>query len=362
MDSAVPIIFIPGILSSQLYLPENGKKIWLSPLFLKMPERMEISSPLTVKNNETDQQTLPGAKREKGMMMKELHLIEKLCSTFPERPVYYFSYDWRSCRKPVRKLLELTDYLKKQGYEKADVICHSMGGLVLSSYVARNGLEFFRKIICLAVPFEGSPLIEKLAVTGDIHSIPNSVAETFKLSKEMLVEYPSAADLLPSAEYLSVYPIYRKGIPMTPEETESFLGELMPKTFSAGRKFQRSLHRNAYKQLLDYPDCCFGIGVGKETTQTISLEDDGEIEEYTDASGDRDVPEYSSTMCGRVEKLGFKRFRRFDARHSELLRAGEPMDWILELLGADEEKRRGSEKKEIKKEESSREQSKTSGQ
>ena len=95
MNSAVPIIFIPGILSSQLYLPENGKKIWLSPLFLKMPDRMEITSSLTVKNNETDQQTLPGAKREKGMMMKELFLIEKLCSTFPERPVYYFSYDWR---------------------------------------------------------------------------------------------------------------------------------------------------------------------------------------------------------------------------------------------------------------------------
>ncbi|HJJ38648.1 MAG TPA: hypothetical protein O0X42_00790 [Methanocorpusculum sp.] len=361
MDSAVPIIFIPGILSSQLYLPENGKKIWLSPLFLKMPERMEISSPLAVKNNETDQQTLPGAKREKGIMMRELFLIERLCSTFPERPVYYFSYDWRTCRKPVKKFLELIEYLKKQGYEKADVICHSMGGLVLSSYISRNGLEFFRKIICLAVPFEGSPLIEKLAITGDIHSIPNSVAETFKLSKEMLIEYPSAADLLPSAEYLSVYPIYRKGIPMTPEETETFLKELMPKTFSAGRKFQRSLHRNAYKNLLEYPDCYFGIGVGKETTQTISLENEGSFKEYVDMSGDRDVPEYSATMCGKVEKLGFMRFRRFDSRHSELLRAGESLEWIFEILGADEEKRRSSEKKKVKKEKSSRGRAKSSG-
>ncbi|HJJ26508.1 MAG TPA: hypothetical protein O0W95_00205 [Methanocorpusculum sp.] len=335
MNSAVPIIFIPGILSSQLYLPENGKKIWLSPLFLKMPDRMEITSPLTVKNNETDQQTLPGAKREKGMMMKELFLIEKLCSAFPARPVYYFSYDWRSCKKAAVKLLEQIAYLKKQGYEKADVICHSMGGLVLSSYIGRSGLDFFRKIICLAVPFEGSPLLEKLAVTGDIHSIPNAIAETFKLSKEMLIEYPAAADLLPSAEYLSVYPLYRKGMPMTSEETESYLAELMPKTFAAGRKFQRSLHRNAYKTLLDYPNSYFGIGVGKETTQTISLEDDGEIEECIDMSGDKDVPEYSATMCGRVEKLGFKRFRRFDARHSELLRAGEVLDWVIEILDSD---------------------------
>ena len=48
----VPIIFIPGILGSPLYLPENGKKLWLSANFLKMAERMAIEYPLDVKNND----------------------------------------------------------------------------------------------------------------------------------------------------------------------------------------------------------------------------------------------------------------------------------------------------------------------
>ena len=335
--TAIPIVFIPGILSSQLYLPENGKKLWLSPSFLKNADRMAFSSPLDVKNNEVNQQTLPHTRREKGMLMREVFLIEKLCSAFPDRPVYYFSYDWRSCKNGAQKFAEFISYLAGLGYETVDLVCHSMGGLVMSYYVSRRGFAHLRKIICLGVPFEGSPLMEKLAVTGDINAIPNAVAEVFGLTKEIVTAYPSAAVLLPTKEYLSVYPLYRKGTPVSTEEAEAVFEACMPEVFSAARTFQHAVHMRAYKALLENPDCYFGIGIGKSTAQTISLEGDGEVMEYEGAAGDRDVPEYSATMCGRVEKTGFERCRKFDARHGELLRSAEPMDWVISILGDTED-------------------------
>lgn len=333
MTTEVPIIFIPGILSSQLYLPENGKKLWLSPSFLKNADRMAISSPLDVRNNEINQQTVPHTRREKGMMMREVVLIERLCGAFPDRPVYYFSYDWRSCKDGALKFAEFIAYLRTLGYDTVDLVCHSMGGLVMSYYVSRHGFEHLRKIICLGVPFEGSPLMEKLAVTGDINAIPNAVAEVFGLTREIVTAYPSAAAMLPTKEYLSVFPLYRKGTPLSLEETEGIFEKCMPEVFSAARTFQRAVHRRAYKALLENPDCYFGIGIGKDTAQTVSLEGEDTVIEYMGAAGDRDVPEYSATMCGRVEKTGFERCRKFDARHSELLRSAEPMNWVISVLG-----------------------------
>ena len=333
MVQEVPIVFIPGILSSQLYLPENGKKLWLSPSFLKKSDRMAISSPLITKNNETDQQTLPHPRREKGMMMRELFLIEKLCIAFPDRPVYYFSYDWRSCRDGALEFARYLSRLKEQGFDKVDLVCHSMGGLVMSYYVSRHGFEQLQKIICLGVPFEGSPLMEKLAVTGDINAIPNAVAEVFGLTKEIVTAYPSAAAMLPTKEYLSVYPLYRRGYPVSTEEAEKIFAECMPQVFSAGRTFQNAVHRRAYKALLEYPDCYFGVGIGKATAQTVSIEGEEEVKEYFDDAGDKDVPEFSATMCGKAERVGFERFRKFDARHAELIRSAEPMNWVISILG-----------------------------
>lgn len=331
MTDTIPIVFIPGILQSQLYLPETGKKLWMSPSFLKYPEKMEISSKLEIKNNDLDQQTLTPITREGGMLKQNIILIEKLVNAFPDRPVYYFSYDFRQACDVTADTFE--EYISRQGFPKIDIVCHSMGGIVTASYVAKYGMEHIRKIICLGVPFEGSPLISKLVITGDIRSIPSAVAETFGLSREMLLAYPAVADLLPTKEYFAAYPMLREGVPLSIPDTKKYFRNLIAATFADSRKRQKLLHEKAYPLLRTYPDCYFAVGTGKSTIRTISIQaEETTIEELSDYSGDTEVPGYSATMCGKLESLGYNRFITFDARHGELTKASEPTSWVIEKL------------------------------
>ena len=334
MTASVPILFIPGILNSQLYLPESGKKLWVAPQFLITPERMDITSPLETRNNDTDQQLITPFLREGGMMKQNIFLIEKLANSFPDRPVYYFSYDFRrSCDAAADSLAE---FLDSMGFDRVDVVCHSMGGLVTSAYAAKYGLEKIRKAVFLAVPFEGSPLITKLVITGDIREIPGVVADAFGLTREMLRAYPSVADLLPSREYLLVYPLVVDGEVLSDEEMSDFFNSMIPSTYSDSRVFRESIHASAYQMLLEYPQCYFGVGTGKSTIRMISVRSENEIEEICDYGGDTEVPCYSATMCGRIEQLGCERFMSFDCRHAEITKASEPLNWVVEKLGSDE--------------------------
>ena len=92
MSRGTPILYIPGIMGSQLYTPEDGKKIWFSPAaVLTDSERLDISSDLAVKNNGIDLQTKKPIQREYGVLKQDILLIEWLCSMFPDTPVYFFS-------------------------------------------------------------------------------------------------------------------------------------------------------------------------------------------------------------------------------------------------------------------------------
>ncbi|HJJ95451.1 MAG TPA: alpha/beta fold hydrolase [Methanocorpusculum sp.] len=331
----VPIIFIPGILGSPLYLPENGKKLWLSANFLKMAERMAIEYPLDVKNNDINQQMLPPYQREGGHLRKSFFMIDRLCQRFPSRPVYHFSYDFRqSSEVSADALKQQIDYSLADYSKEVDLICHSMGGLVAAAYIAKYGFCHIRKIVFLGTPFEGSSLITKLLITGDIGSTPGSVADFFGLSHNLLMRYPSVAELLPSDEYLSVYPLYRGSVPFSPQEMYAYFSESMPETFERSQKFRRRLHEKVYPLLLKDPRCFFGIGTGKTTLRTLSFdaERSNHITEIVDDGGDSEVNSYSATMCGAIEHLGVTRYRLFSSAHSELLRIDESLHWVFGIL------------------------------
>ncbi len=334
MSRESPVIFIPGILGSTLYSPDDKKTIWFSaPAILADASRLDIRSPLTVKNNGIDQQPLSPIQREYGVMNQNIIVIEWLCRTMPERPIYFFSYDFRrSCREAAAHLHKMIEEI---GAESVSVVCHSMGGLVTSSYAADYGTEKLDTVVMLGVPFEGSFEVLRMYLTGDVREIPNAVAETVGITREMMAGYPGLAELMPTTAHLAAHPIEYYGKPLTQKKMETEVSSLIPETYEGARMFQDFV-KAGYKKLLEKSDCFFGIGYGKTTLQALSLTQvHEEPERIENQNGDGLVPCYSSTIGGELLKfLDEKnpRLQAFSVNHGNLIRAPEALKWISERL------------------------------
>ncbi len=333
MSRGTPILYIPGIMGSQLYLPEDGRKIWFSPAaVITDSERLDISSPLSVKNNGIDLQTQTPLQREHGVLKQDIILIEWLCMSYPDSPVYFFSYDFRrSCLDAAEELKMQIDRLVSEGTDAVNIVCHSMGGLVTSAYVTRYGTEHLKKIVMLGVPFEGSYEVVRIYVTGDLREIPNSIAETVGITREMMAEYPGLAELIPSRKHLMRNPLMLNGNILSAEEQETILSMLIPETYVNARRFRDEIE-SGLSLLRDKEDCFFGIGSGKMTLQSMSLSLAGkEPERIESREGDGLVTVFSALMGGELVE-GSGRVQKFPVRHANLLRYPDALKWIAECL------------------------------
>ncbi|MDR1651295.1 MAG: hypothetical protein LBR87_05870 [Synergistaceae bacterium] len=71
-----------------------------------------------------------------GTLDKAKDMVDTLRKEFSDRGVYFFSYDWRQSSEDNAKLLKA--FIDSLGTPKVDLVCHSMGGLVASSYYKQN--------------------------------------------------------------------------------------------------------------------------------------------------------------------------------------------------------------------------------
>ncbi len=81
----------------------------------------------------------------------------------------YFNYDWR--KDPTEVADELNDFidyvLEKTGEEKVAIECHSMGGVIVMSYIAEYGMNKVHGIVLDSTAIYGAGYIGKL-FSGDI--------------------------------------------------------------------------------------------------------------------------------------------------------------------------------------------------
>ena len=114
-----PIVFLPGIMGSELYADAMLKeRVWGPlPLWSTWENRSKMTDyPLYVK--------LPG--REIGPQDYAKALMDRLYKEFPDRHIYFFSYDWRlSSEENAKRLKAFVDSLPSP---KVDLVAHSMGG------------------------------------------------------------------------------------------------------------------------------------------------------------------------------------------------------------------------------------------
>jgi triacylglycerol esterase/lipase EstA (alpha/beta hydrolase family) len=290
-------------------------------------------------------------------------MVDALRKEFSLRNVYFFSYDWRlSCEDNAKLLKNFIDGL---GSPKVDLVCHSMGGLVASSYYKQNtGSHKINRIVTLATPYEGSPKVLNIVLNkyGQITSTPY-FEQWFSLYgtliKEVKASFRGVAELTPTMNYYS-YPngvMQRFRWPFNLGEARNISYDeyykLLLDIFGSGNAqmagwFQKSLHGDGgYNALLDFEGAYFGVGVGQKTILAVKFDrsdaaipltggliyDDNEPEQ-----GDGTVPYISATMMGRVESLPGDRFRKYNSQHTDIVSNPDAINWVVEIIKGGESK------------------------
>ncbi|MDR1571437.1 MAG: VWA domain-containing protein [Clostridiales Family XIII bacterium] len=203
VEANYPIIVLPGILASRLYM--GNSLIWdglgLNITLLRSATYLGMWNSLSVPKPENHND--PNAHKEYGVGDAYKNLMQGLCAEFPDREIYFFSYDWRqSCRDSAKRLAGFIETVKAP---KVDLVCHSMGGLVASHYMAglymnpldmQNASQFVmydntdsvNAIITLGTPYEGAP--KTLVDMSGLSTVLGSRS------------FPGPGELTPTLDYL----------------------------------------------------------------------------------------------------------------------------------------------------------------
>lgn len=340
-----PIIIIPGIMGSRLY--NSKQRIWEPGGDNIFIVSNYITGDLFV-NEISIQQNKPTSDREYGAKNAYLNIVDDLCRRFPTRPVYFFSYDWRKSNSVSAEKLNIAinKVLAETKKKKVDIVAHSMGGLVTSSYFSKYGNEKIDKVITCGTPYEGSGKVFNVIMNWDILgenplSSSDDIIDGFLgicgFSKDIKSSFLGVTELTPTENYLNKIKMFKANYKkfyydntkMTNSEYEKVCKYLFgEKNFYSAKYFQKSILDNGYNNLLNYKNAYFLIGVNHKTITSVSFDydlnkenPDSLYERYYETdlgyetNGDGTVPFYSSSISEQVLNLEGKRWVAFTADH-----------------------------------------------
>lgn len=195
--AARPIVVVPGIKGTQLVdtYPIQHDVTWSA-----FQQKFENVYQLALNAEGTADASEEHVHRP-GQVFRLVYkqLYDHLCGKL-QRPVYLFSYDWRlSCRDTGESLLNFLHRLRDKflGESGVDVVCHSMGGLVLRSALAQTDEDPYHeldlnRVVFIATPQKGSLDAIESMTRGD-SLLFNSARSIRKVTRTM----PSVYELLP---------------------------------------------------------------------------------------------------------------------------------------------------------------------
>jgi len=365
-----PIIIIPGIMGSRLFINENCTDcIWppdefqlldpfLNPFDLTSPtftdyisiyNQLYVKEPVNLKNAAYSQ-------REFGAQDNMKDLVNAICDSFRDRDIYVFSYDWR--RSNAESAESLNDFIQSLGVEKVDIVAHSMGGLVTSKYIKQHGTMKVDKIITCGTPYEGSPEAINAVVNFEVLRGDNAFKDlalgVCGLTRDIKNQFPGIAQLTPTRNYYAENPVYRDDmiLPISFDEYQDKLNSIFyGSVYSDAYSFQQSLHNENtdYNVLLGYDKSYFLVGTGKYTLKTLEfdswlddIDNDTFAEKFSNVfytnAGDGTVPLYSGTISEQIATLEPGRYRIVSSTHLGLISEEnenpnfDNLTWIANIL------------------------------
>lgn len=391
------IIIIPGLMGSRLFTSnhvfDDTTRIWdpvirkydwyndmsYSKFFNRIRELDEQLKGEEIYPRKTENQNVEISElkfgREYGAQNIYQLLVDGLCEEFPERKIYFFSYDWR--KSNTQSAMELYKTMYRLKIKKADLVCHSMGGLVASKfYMMYRHTNRVDKIVTVATPYEGAPKLlnsmMNMDVLGEGALVGDSVEGTLYnladillgvhggLSKDVKASLQGVAELLPTKRYVSQIPMQevtylqsynneKSGRDLSYDEytkkCESIFNNKEEQGFAYSeiKEFQDSiLTEDGHNALLEYENAYFCVGINYKTITSVrfsvnSTEIDKRLYESDlnyEQLGDGTVPFLSASMMNKMSGIAgvTKRCWFFIADHIGIVKDKTTKEWIADIL------------------------------
>ncbi len=205
----MPVILVPGIMGTEM---KNGDDLlWpdAGQMFSDPGDDFMNILAMNFDGTVSDNQVTIGDIVRKPVPTKDVFegLINLLTNSgYQENTdLFVFPYDWRlDIRNTSISLKSKIDTVINQtGASKADIIAHSMGGLLTKQYILDNGSGSVNKLVFIGTPHLGAPLAAKALLWGD----NLNVKLMFPFLDPERVRYisqnmPAIYELLPSRAYI----------------------------------------------------------------------------------------------------------------------------------------------------------------
>lgn len=285
-----PVVFVPGIMGSELWLGKeriwpNLKLLFKEPQFLTYPGIKEIE-PRGILQEVV---VVPNLVKLEQYSRLGDYLVEDLGYT-RGLDFFEFAYDWRQdIRLTARQLSQYIDALPVKMPIK--IVAHSLGTLVSRYYIERvGGKEKVDEVILMGGPHLGTPnAVSSLLFGPDVLPFGlmgetlRSVISTFYTSYQILPVYSCGMD-----QFGQPYNFMKDDGWLTPEQKP---------LWQAARDFKRELGTST-----SVPTTCI-FGYGQKTVDQIKLHrnPDGTVSNSVFSSktnGDGSVPENSAVLSG----------------------------------------------------------------
>lgn len=344
-----PTIVIPGVIGSELC--EGDNKLWFKYGEAFNPEdvlRLELTSTGTSVNNvsvfnDDDFGTTDIYK----------NLVTSLRQEYGIDEVYFFAYDWRMDNADNAN--KLSEYIKTVvGSPKVNIVAHSMGGLVASSYIKENS-QTINKYISLGTPYLGSPKVPYVFNTGalikkgplDVAAFGLKQIASHMTSAYQLLPYDSPETYIAVAEPDKIDPVdYNNEFdfitnklkmwgtdindPIPPAVREAFLDKsttLMESihTASSSGGEAKSISSSAIEMVDSYAIA----GTGQTTIKKTVFDSNGDCIEnlnFDFTHGDGTVPEWSASINGLIKT------KRYNLEHTELASDSKVIEKVKEMI------------------------------
>ena len=254
--------------------------------------------------------------------------------------IIFFNYDWRlSCNINGDLLAKLINE-----YDKVTLIGYSMGGLIsckaMCNLLKKSKLDKIENYISISVPYNGSVLALYTLLTGIIedNNFLNFFYESLECDKKvknLLKNYPSIYELLPTEEYFARSKGFlnnNTGLLLNYQETIEFIEKKQQLNSSLFKKAV-SFHKDLFikqKHILEYvKNKYFFIGTGYDTISELKLGKDIKISKRE--LGDNTV-EIQNSAIPPIKDIQNLNIYKIKTSHREILNNNQFLTQLKILL------------------------------